>query len=68
MANLLSMRAVRPSRLMGVEITPTSHENAVMDLAPEFGHAESVVINRTIAEFMIKELQAFLDPKTRVTS
>lgn len=62
------MRNVRPNRLMGVEITPTSHEIAVMDLAPEHGTPASVVINREIAEFMIKELQAFLDPSTRATS
>lgn len=68
MSNILSMRNVRPNRLMGVEITPASHENAVMDLAPEFGHPESVVINRAIAEYMIKELQAFLNPSSRVTS
>lgn len=66
--NILSMRNMRPNRLMGVEITPTSHEIAVMDLMPEFGHPESVVINRTIAEHMIKELQAFLDPKARDTN
>jgi hypothetical protein len=36
-----------------------------MDLAPEFGAAASVVINRDIAEFLIKELQAFLHPELR---
>lgn len=66
--NLLSMRNVRPNRLMGVEITPTSREIAVIDLKPEHGRAESLVINRGIAEFMIKELQAFLDPATRETN
>jgi hypothetical protein len=64
-SNILSMRAVRPNRLMGIEFTPTSSEIAVMDLTPEYGHPES---GRTIAEFMIRELQVFLDPKTRVTS
>jgi hypothetical protein len=63
--NVLSARNVRPNRLMGVEVTPTSHEIAVMDLAPEFGAAASVVINRDIAEFLIKELQAFLHPELR---
>lgn len=62
------MRAVRPNRLLQVEITPASNEIAVMDLAPEFGSPASVVINRTIAEHMIKELQAFLDPATRETN
>jgi hypothetical protein len=63
--NLLSRRNVRPNRLMGVEITPMSHEIAVMDLAPEFGRPDSVVINREIAEFMIGQLQAFLNPEMR---
>lgn len=63
--NLLSIRNVRPNRLMTVDITPTSREIAVMDLTPEFGAPASVVINRDIAAFLIKELQAFLDPKTR---
>ena len=66
--NILSMRSVRPNRLMGVEVTPTSHEIAVMDLAPEHGQVGSLVINREIAEFMVAELQAFLDPSSRVTS
>jgi hypothetical protein len=42
--NILSVRNVRPNRLMGVEITPVSHE---------------------IAEFLIKERQAFRDPSIR---
>lgn len=63
--NLLSIRNIRPNRLMAVEVTPTSREIAVMDLAPEYGEPASVVINREIAEFMIQELQAFLDPDRR---
>lgn len=66
--NILSMRNVRPNRLLGIEITPTSHEIAVMDLAPEYGRPDSVVINRELAAFMIKELQAFLNPETRQTN
>lgn len=66
--NILSMRNVRPNRLLGIEITPTSHEIAVMDLAPEHGQPDSVIINRELAAFMIKELQAFLNPETRQTN
>lgn len=60
-SNILSMRNVRPNRLMSVEITPTSAQIAVMDLEPEFGQAASVVINRTIAKHMIEQLQSFVD-------
>lgn len=59
--NLLSMRNVRPNRLMRVEITPTSHEIAVMDITPEFGDPAGVVINRAIAENLIKQCQTFLN-------
>jgi hypothetical protein len=59
--NLLSMRGIRPNCLMGVQITPTSHEIAVMDLAPEYGEISPLVINRAIAENLIEQCQAFLN-------
>lgn len=58
--NMLSRRAVRPNRLMGVQITPTSREIAVMDLMPEHGESGTVVINRAIAESLIEQCRAFL--------
>jgi hypothetical protein len=36
-----------------------------MNLAPEYGHTDTIVINREIAEFLIKQRQAFRDPSTR---
>jgi hypothetical protein len=63
--NALSARNVRPNRLTGVEVTPTSHEIALLSLAPEYGMPADLVINRDIAEFIIKELKAFLDPASR---
>lgn len=66
--NEMSTRATRPNRLMGVEITPISSEIAMLDLAPEYGDPAGLVINRDIAEYLIRELQVFLEPSLRKTS